>query len=85
MNARIGAMPQLAHTQHDLAVALRARAARGDVERAAALDARRGHAAPAAWWPSSAGSLASRCLPPPRRAWSIGEVAAARLRREGDF
>jgi tetratricopeptide (TPR) repeat protein len=41
-NARIGAVPQRAHTQHDLAVALRARGAPGDADRAAALDAEAG-------------------------------------------
>src|SRR5262249_4929508 len=36
-NERIGALPQLAHTQHELARSLRARGKRGDRERAAAL------------------------------------------------
>jgi tetratricopeptide (TPR) repeat protein len=38
-NERIGALPMLAHTQHELARSLRARAKRGDRERAARLDA----------------------------------------------
>src|SRR6185436_36682 len=38
MNDRIGAVPQLARTQHDLAGTLRTRGARGDAARAAALD-----------------------------------------------
>jgi tetratricopeptide (TPR) repeat protein len=39
MNERIGALPQLAHTQRELARSLRARGARGDRDRAAGLDA----------------------------------------------
>jgi tetratricopeptide (TPR) repeat protein len=38
-NERIGALPLLAHTQHELARSLRARGKRGDRERAAKLDA----------------------------------------------
>jgi tetratricopeptide (TPR) repeat protein len=87
VNARIGALPQHAHTQHDLACTLRLRAGAGDAERAAALDADAARTAKQLGLVElgrrlEAGADAPRpAAPGPRLDLS---ASVARLRREGD-
>ena len=86
MNERIGALPQLARTQHDLACTLRARGAPGDVARAAALDDEAGATATRLGLAALAARL-SGTSPAPTRAPQARvevDVRTATLRREGD-
>jgi hypothetical protein len=80
-NARMGARPQLARAQRDLARALTARDAPGDRERAQALVAEAAATATALGLHGVLATLDSTTEPPaPRPA-----TAVAVLRREGDF
>ena len=86
MNERIGALPQLARTQHDLACTLRARGAPGDVARAAALDDEAGATATRLGLAALAARL-SGTSPATTRAPQARvevDVRTATLRREGD-
>src|SRR5262249_48975771 len=90
-NERIGALPQLAHTQHDLARSLRARGKRGDRERAAALVADATAMAErlelvALQQRLAADEAASRTtvVVPPPPAPTTPTTRIARLRHEGD-
>jgi tetratricopeptide (TPR) repeat protein len=90
MNARLGALPQLAHTKHDMAVALRMRAHEGDVERADALDAEAAETAQALGLTALVRQLEredGESAAVPRAVVPSAVAAAARaatLRREGD-
>ena len=88
VNDRIGAVVQLAHTQHDLARTLRARGARGDGERAASLSAeaattarRLGLVALGKRIAAGPGAKPARATPPKR---GEPQPRTATLRREGD-
>jgi hypothetical protein len=87
-NARIGALPQLAHTQHELASSLRAR---GDRERAATLEAEAAATAARLGLVALQQQLAAGDVAPPAAvAVPAPQVPGpahrgARLRREGDL
>jgi hypothetical protein len=87
VNARIGALPQHAHTQHDLARTLRRRDGTGDAERAAAFEADAARTAKQLGLVELGRRLESGADAPRRP--SPGPrvdlpAAVARLRREGD-
>jgi len=89
-NERIGALPLLAHTRHELARSLRARAKRGDRERAAKLEAEAAETAArlglvALQRDLAAGATAPRAsvqVPPPPAPAPAQRIA--RLSHEGD-